>query len=267
VRSRALAASSLFVFVLSATPTPNLNALGAVLAGPPDTTWVEDKVGSDTLEGPFGATFYVNTEWSNQSDRDTIKNALVNDGFIGGFGRSFSRSTPDSYIVEDVKAFPDAAHAMSNYQWAQGYWHDPNDTANNVSTPSIPSSFGQRYTAGDWKAIDIYFTKANYVFTVSVGAKTDYLTDVAVGQAGKVYDFAPTRDVLQPNNSQSGASAASAGVLGVGAAVIILVIVVTAVVLILVARRRRVPAGHYATLSPDGNYWWDGTAWQPVVRR
>lgn len=265
--SRALAATSALMLVLSASPAPNLTALGAVLAGPPDKTWVEDKVSSDTLEGPFGATFYVNTEWSNQSDRDAIKNELVTDGFIGGFGRTFSRSTPDSYIVEDVKAFPDAAHAMANYQWAQGYWHDPSDTANNVSTPSIPSSFGQRYTAGDWKAIDIYFAKANYVFTVSTGAKTDYLTDVATSQAGKMYDFAPTRDVLQSNNSQSGPSAASAGVLSVGAAVIFLVIVVTAVVFIYVARRRRAPAGHYATLSPDGNYWWDGTAWQPVVRR
>ena len=263
MRSRGVAATSIFVFLLSATPAPNLTALGAVLAGPPDKTWVEDKVSSDTLEGPFGATFYVNTEWSTQSDRDAIKNELVSDGFIGGFGRSFSRTTPDSYIVEDVKAFPDAAHAMTNYQWAQGYWHDPSDTANNVSTPSIPSSFGQRYTVGAWKAIDIYFAKANYVFTVSAGAKTDYLTDVAIGQAGKVYDFAPTRDVLLSDNSQSSTSA----VLGVGVAVIILVIVITAVVLILVARRRRVPAGHYATLSPDGNYWWDGTAWQPVVRR
>ena len=40
---------------------------------------------------------------------------------------------------------------------------------------------------------------------------------------------------------------------------------VTAMVLLLVtgSRRRRAQA---ATISPDGNYWWDGSSWQPMTR-
>ena len=257
------------IVLVGPSPTPDLKQLGAILAGAPDSSWTEEHVSSDTLEGPFGATFYVNAEWSDQSDRDKIKAELVADGFIGGYGRTFDKAAPEAYIIEDVKAFPDATRAMANYQWAQAYFHDPSDTANNVATPAIPNSFGERYVNDPWHGIDIYFTKANYVYTVSVGGKTDYLPDVATAQASKVFAQAPSDDIFKSNAGGTGASSLPAAlVVGGGAAFVILAVVVVAVALIAATRRRRPPAGApQAMLSPDGNYWWDGTSWQPVTRR
>lgn len=255
--------------IFAPSPTPNLSALRGVLANAPDSSWVEAHPASDTLEGPFGATFYVTTEWSDQSTRDDIKNELLADAFLGGYGRTFDKVAAAEYITEDVKAFPDATHAMANYKWALNYFHDPNDVANNVSTPAIPNSFGGRYFSDPWHGIDIYFTKANYVFTVTVGAKSDYQNDLAVAQANAVYNFAPSRDVLHPSPAP-GASASTqstAAIVAGGAAFIVLVVVVAVVLLIVLTRRRRPAPAQQAMLSPDGQYWWDGTQWQPVSRR
>ncbi|HET7419716.1 MAG TPA: hypothetical protein VFL27_05005 [Candidatus Dormibacteraeota bacterium] len=262
------------VLAASPGPTPNLEPLGKILAGAPDAAWVEANPASDTLEGTFGATFYVDANWSDQATRDNVRSQLVADGFIGGYGRTFDRATPDGHIIEDVKAFPDAAHAMADWRWDLSTFHDATNPAMVVSTPAIPNSFGDRYLGGadsSWHGIDIYFTKANYVFTVTVGSTVDYLPDVAVAQSNAVYSFAPDHNVLPAPGSSVAATTSLTSALPViaGLAAFFVIVVVVAVTVIIVNGNRRgtAPPSPYAALSPDGNYWWDGTQWQPVVRR
>jgi hypothetical protein len=251
------------------TPAPDLTVLRSTLAGPPDSTWIELHPSSDTLEGTFDATYYVNTEWRDQSDRDSVRNQLMSDGFIGGYGRTFHKRSPDAYITEDVKVFPDSAHATSNWQWALNYFHDPSDTTNNIDIPAIPTSFGERYLHDPWHAIDIYFTKGNYEFTVTISANGQYMTDVATAQAASVYNFAPSHNVLAgaPKSSVGALSTHTLVLAGMVGIIVLLVVLASVLLLVIYTTRRRPPPAMRVMLSPDGNYWWDGTTWQPVTRR
>ena len=254
---------------LAATPSPNvdLNVLRTALAGAPDSSWEESAVGEDDLEGPFDAVQYVNASWSDQQTRDDVKGRLFFDRFVGGYGRVFYNQQLDAWIVEDVKAFPNAADAKSFWGWAKSEFQY--DTANTVATPDIPSSFGDKYVQGESHGIDIYFPKATYVFTVTVGSSVEHLTDIAKSQASSVYENAPTSNLLP------GTALPVAAHLGFGSgllpgvevvAVIAAVVTVAGMVaLFIVAMRRRQPQP-VSTISPDGNYWWDGTAWQPLTR-
>lgn len=263
--------AALPLMALAPTPAPDLNVLGTTLVNAPDSTWHEMTPALDTLEGSFDANFYVNAEWQDQADRDAISARLQADGFIGGYGRTFHRtSPPEAWITEDVKAFPDTTHALTHWGWANSYFHDPTDTANDVQTPAIPSSFGEKYTNSTWLAIDIYFTKANYVFTITVDSRPDYPVDLAVAQATAAYNFAPSRNVLA--GASRPASAHPAGLSSMlliggfaGAAVVIVALIAVAIVVVAYSRRSS-PMPMQTVLSPDGQYWWDGTGWRPVPR-
>ena len=259
------------VAAIAATPSPNLdlNVLRAALAAAPDSAWEESPIGGDDLEGPFDATSYVNAGWTDQQTRDDVRGRLAYDRFVGGYGRVFYNEQLDAFIAEDVKAFPNAADARSFWTWSRSEFH--NEDADAVATPEIPSSFGDKYTNGDWNAIDVYFPKGTYVFTVTVGSSVEPLVDIAQSQATAVYDYAPTWNLLPEAALPVAAHMGfGRGILPGLEAVAVVGAIITfagmAVLLIVGLRRRRPQLQPVSTLSPDGNYWWDGTAWQPLTR-
>jgi len=257
------------VTAYAATPSPNvdLNVLRAALASAPDPGWEESPIGGDDLEGPFDAVTYVNAGWTDQQTRDDIRSRLAYDRFVGGYGRVFYNERLDAFLIEDVKAFPNAADATSFWGWSRSEFHD--DDADAVATPEIPSSFGDKYTNGDWHGIDVYFPKGTYVFTVTIGSSVEPLVDIAQSQATAVYAYAPTWNLL-PETALPVAAHVGFGngiLRGLEVVVVIGAIITFAgmVVLLVVGLRRRHPQT-VSTLSPDGNYWWDGAAWQPLTR-
>ena len=91
-----------------------------------------------------------------------------------------------------------------------------------------------------------------------------------MAQSNAVYGSAPDHDVLSTSGSVGSVPVAAAPtlVIAVAAAVAVgLAVGIGALVFIAGRNRRRAVPGPYAALSPDGNYWWDGSSWQPVVRR
>ena len=79
------------------------------------------------------------------------------------------------------------------------------------------------------------------------------------------------------NTGVTGGGTASGGgdfsglwvVLGALAVYAAAVAIVTVTLIVIAARHRvprPVPVPVGAALSPDGHYWWDGTAWRPVTR-
>jgi len=95
-----LAAAPVGVAAASPSPTLDLSLLGTTLAGAPDPGWVEQVPRNNILQGQFDAARYVDVGWTEQSVRDTIRNRLLGDGFIGGYGRSFYKKSLDGWIVE-----------------------------------------------------------------------------------------------------------------------------------------------------------------------
>jgi hypothetical protein len=271
VAAAACIVSAVPVAALAATPSPDLTVLRTTLAGAPDNSWLEAGQRPGILEGTFDAVDYVNTEWTDdQAVRDSVRNQLLTDDFIGGYGRSFYKGTPRDWIVEDVKAFPDGVRAMSFWAWSKDYFHDPDNASTIVDNPSVPNSFGDEYSFDSgWHGIDIYFAKANYVFTVTVGSYSAYRSDEAKAQAVAVYSFAPSQNVLplsaQQVSTRLSARPALAVLEGIALAVGLIVLVSMVLLLVLTMRRRPVVSPQSA-LSPDGNYWWDGSRWQPRSR-
>ena len=265
-----LVAAPVGVAAASPSPTLDLSVLGTTLAGAPDPGWVEQIPRNNILQGQFDAARYVDVGWTEQSVRDTIRNRLLGDGFIGGYGRSFYKKSLDGWIVEDVAAFPDASRARSFWAWSKDYFHDPDNSSTVVDTPTIPDSFGDAYTGDqNWHGIDIRFPKATYVFTVTAGSYSAQMPALAKAQAIAVYDYAPSYNVLPASASLVAARGSMLGpaiaVLEVVALVAGLICVVGMLALVVLSARRRRPQPQ-TSVSPDGNYWWDGAGWQSMSR-
>jgi hypothetical protein len=263
------AAVPLAASAASPSPTVDLNVLRTALVDAPDANWDEAPLDPDTLEGPFDAASYVDLSWTDPGTRDDVRTRLAYDRFLGGYARSFYNATLDAWILEDIKAFPNQADAMSFWNWSMSEFHDAGELSTVVSIPSIPRSFGDKYRNGDVYGIDIYFPKATYVFTVTTGSRLQYLVDTAQNQATAVYVYAPSVNLLpsaalpvaaHPNQFSRQIAFVETMV------AIVAVVCVAAMVLLLVVAARRRPA-QAATISPDGNYWWDGGSWQPMTRR
>jgi hypothetical protein len=264
-----LASSSLVAVAASPSPAVDLNVLAAALAGPPDDAWAESPIEPDILEGPFDAASYVNLSWSDQPTRDDVRARLAYDRFVGGYARSFYNESTDALIVEDVKAFPNESDAQSFWRWSADEFHYADHPATVVSTPSIPSSFGDEYRTGEYYGIDIYFPKSTYVFTVSVNSPTQYLVDISQKQASAVYTQAPSSNLLPSAALPVAAHVTSfAGLIRVIEVMIVVVAVICvgAMAMLLVLGRRRSRAQAATMVSADGNYWWDGASWQPLTR-
>jgi hypothetical protein len=250
----------------SPSPSLDLTVLRTALVGAPDGSWDEAPVNPDYLEGPLDAESYVDASWTDQATRDDVRGQLVHNRFLGAYARSFYNVTLDAWIAEDIKAFPNAADATSFWTWSMGEFHEGSSTV--VSTPSIPSSFGDEYRNGDIYGIDIYFPKATYVLTVTTASRIQYLLDTSKTQATAVYAYAPSENLLPsaalPVAAHPNQFGRQIAFLETMVAIVAVVCVAAMVLLLVVSGRRR--TAYATTISPDGKYWWDGSAWQPITQ-
>jgi hypothetical protein len=270
VAAVAIALAAVPVSASGASPTPDPFVLRTALVDAPDVNWVESTPGaSQTLEGPFDAAYFVATAYDDQTTRDDVSKRLAFDGFLGGYGRTFEKVAARAWIIEEVKAFPDVAHALSFWGWYQINFHT--DPTTSVDTSVIPSSFGDDYLLSGFHGTQILFPKAAYVYSITLGSYPTYMTAGAVAQALAAYRHAPSAVPASPESNAVPAAATNrvSGLVAVGviSAAVGLVALIGVVVLIVLITRRRRPADPRAILSSDGNFWWDGTGWQPVARQ
>jgi hypothetical protein len=258
----------------AAGPSPDPEALQKMLVNAPDSAWVESVPGPNTLEGPFDAQSYALTVYDDAQTRTDVTQHLESSGFLGGYGRSFYKSSKKAWIEEDVKSFDTKAGALSFWSWMKSWLPEGADTTTPVvDTTAIPNSFGTEWLFAGFHATDTLFTKGAFMYDVVVGSDTDFTRTDALAQARSAFEFAPVGDapILQQNPTPLAPSLPPSSN-GVAIAVLAFVFLALGACLIgglvaaiILVRRRAAPPTR-TVLSPDGNYWWDGTTWQPVPR-
>jgi hypothetical protein len=257
----------------AAGPSPDPAALQKMLVNAPDSGWIESTPAPNTLEGPFDAQAFTTDVYVDSQTRTDVSQHLQNYGFLGGYGRTFYKASRKAWIEEDVKSFDTKSGAVAFWTWMKSWLPEGADTTTPmVDTSTIPNSFGTEWLLSGFHATDTLFTKGAYMYDIVVGSDTDYIRTDALAHARSAFEFAPAGDspvylqatplspsVPPPSNGFS-IAIASLVVLAFGASLI------AGLIAAIVLLRRRPVAPIRTVLSPDGNYWWDGSSWQPVPR-
>jgi len=258
----------------AAGPSPDPAALLKMLVNAPDGGWIESVPAANTLEGPFDAQTFTDYVYDDAQTRADVATHLDSYGFLGGYGRTFSKSSKKAWIEEDVKSFDTKAGAVSFWTWMKSWLPEGADTTTPVvDTTAIPNSFGTEWLLSGFHATDTLFTKGSFMYDIVMGSYTDFTRTDALAQARSAFEFAPAGDapVLEQNPTPL-APALPPPSNGMGVAILALVLLSLGACLIggliaaIILVRRRAAPPIRTVLSPDGNYWWDGTTWQPVPR-
>lgn len=229
--------------------------------------YVDDNDPAIPLRGQFNIDTYLS--WVNAPNAASEGSRLQHLGFVAGFGHVWMQKTSSHLLLEAVIAFSGASGAR---QWMSRSESLDKTDATYAHAIAI-DGLGAYYA---WHGADpsapeyadyVSFVKGNDFFIVIADSTFDDLGDTASVQSKSQFDSAPAYTVPPaqwPENSRRsflsypGALLAGFALLGVLA---FLAVVVIGVV-IWAYRPRSSPV----VLSPDGYYWWDGSAWRPVPR-
>jgi hypothetical protein len=259
---------------LAAGPSPDPAAMKKMLVNAPDGGWIESAPAPNTLEGPFDAQTFTTDVYDDAQTRTDVATHLQNYGFLGGYGRTFHKASSKAWIEEDVKSFDTKAGAVAFWTWMKSWLPEGADTTTPVvDTSAIPNSFGTEWLLSGFHATDTLFTKGAFMYDIVVGSDTDFIRADALNEARSAFEFAPAGDApIYQQAPQPLAPSAPPPANGMAAAIAALVFVSLGACLIggliaaiFLVRRRPTPPLR-TVLSPDGNYWWDGSSWQPVPR-
>ena len=284
--------------VALAAPSPS-PALSGLLVSPPGTGFVENKTGAGLLHGAFDAAGYAQTTAGAKASQ--TKQALDQDGFLTGFGRTWLSLKTGHGYVEFVMAFTGAKGAKTWLQ--QSELADKADPTfkNALTITGISSYYGARLVGNGIYADGYEFVKGNDTFLVSyISAKND-LGTIAATQAKRQYDAAPAYTIPPAQWPETtAANSATGAVRVIGGVVVAILIVGVIVAALLVTRSRRRPAlqtmpleetpaflapadvtapapvavpdavsppvpGGPFVMSEDRLAWWDGTAWRDAA--
>ncbi|HET7420217.1 MAG TPA: hypothetical protein VFL27_07535 [Candidatus Dormibacteraeota bacterium] len=265
--ARWLGAVALLIGVLISGSTAALAAtdLQSLLASPPSSDWVMSSAGSDILAGPFTAQSYGAYVDQSTGTPGRTASGLEADGFIAGYADAWIQTTTRDALAERVFEFRSSLGADD---WFSGVRVDSerlqSRTGDIPGAAQIPDSMGVVLTYSTGVQWRLDFRKGNLVFVVHADSFTagEDLSNLAVRQARTEYDAAPAGAVT----GLSGGSVFPGWILPVGGGIIATIFVATAGAILLIwsLGRRRGGAPHGVHVSPDGRYWWDGTAWQPT---
>jgi hypothetical protein len=255
----------------SPTPTPSLDS---VLAPPPSADYAEaDATSEYVMQGAFDAHGYsLKSSATNQAQ---VQASLERNGFVGGFGRTWVQRSTQHAIVQAVIAFNGALGAKRWLAAAQLSAKADANYQHPISVPGINNYYGA-HLAGNGVFTDSFgFVKGNDYFLVISGSAQDDLGNAGAMQAKAQYDFAPSYTIPPAQWSESVATPRGIDYqLGrlIGDLLLVAFLLSVAILVFAVIRRglrRPAPPTVTATaiqLSPDGNYWWDGTRWKDSNR-
>jgi len=237
--------------------------LSSLLADAPGFDWREAG-GSDpdVIEGPFTARSYGDFADKSSGTPGTTGSRLQGYGFNGGYGKEWQQLGSHDLLVERVFQFDSSSGATS---WYNDIKSGTESRASNQgaipAASAIPDSFSAVLKNADFpKQWRVDFLKSNLVFVVHTDSNTNDLASLAVSQAQKEYNNAPTSTVHLSTTPQTAAWVKPV-MYGVAAALLILLVGVVAVALVVSRRRTPAVAGAPIQLSPDGAFWWDGVRW------
>ena len=262
----AAAAVALIPLAAHASPSPS-PSLDRLLASPPSADFVEDTESSGTPIGAFDLPSYVS--FLDPPNPTPVESTLKREGFVAGYGKSWTQQSLNRGLVELVVAFAGGQGARR--------WLTANEAAAKsdefykgaITVNGLGAYYGVHYANPSGKAFAdvISFVKGNDFFVVGFVSSADNLGDAAGSQSKLQYDFAAADTIRPPDwpeNIRSSTSQIDAGKLSADVFVAVLVIGLFVWVWLRIRRNRRAAATAPPQMSPDGHYWWDGQAWREV---
>jgi hypothetical protein len=244
----AVAALALSPAAAWAAAVPSPATLRAALADPIDRNFIEADVGTaGTLEGPFDAESYASYNEVAGLDVQTAQSlvrSLRSNGFVGGYARQWYQPRAPEFLGELVMGFTRSSGASSiasaskiRYQQDQGFQSLVEPHLNKGAFAVTEFSGGYRWTV-------VIFQKGSDLFAVAQGSTGDFMTDSALAQARRAYDFAPSS--IGPS-AQSGSATGFAQyfrlIAAIGAMMLLVVATVAAVIVFVVRTPRPRPPG------------------------
>lgn len=273
-RAAAFAFASLLAFApltVHATSIPK-PSLDTVLAAPPSSDFSE--LATSQLHGKFTAHQWASLS-SNGAGATQTEATLNRDGFVDGFGKTWSQTSSDHYLIEVVMAFSGGRGAHSALSGMEASDKSDNSYKKADTVAGITPYYGAHFVDDTNQVIEDFFAfaKGNDVFGIAFVSSKDDVLDAATRQIQTQYSSAPGLTIPSaewPENTGPAASFPYA-VLGVAVGVIV---VAAGIAGFLLLRRQTPAAGSYATFAPplslqmsaDGNYWWDGEAWRDAAQ-
>ena len=262
----AAAAVALIPLAVAASPSPS-PSLDRLIASPPSADFAEDTESSGTPIGAFDLPSYLS--FLDPPNPTPVESTLKREGFVAGYGKSWTQQSLNRGLVELVVAFAGGQGARR--------WLTANEAAAKtdefykgaITVNGLGAYYGVHYANPSGKAFAdvISFVKGNDFFVVGFVSSADNLGNAAGSQSKLQYDFAAADSIRPadwPENMQSSRSQIDAGKLSADVFVAVLVIGFFVWVLLRIRRNRRGAATAPPQMSPDGRYWWDGQAWREV---
>ena len=242
----AVAALAMTPIAALAASSPSPAALRAALADPIDRNFIEADVGTaGTLEGPFDAESYASYYELAGLDVQTaqgLARSLRSNGFVGGYGRQWYQPRATEYLGELVMGFTRSSGASSIASASKIRYGKDQGFQSFVDPHLSKGSFAVTDSSGGYQWTVVIFLKGNNLFAVVQGSTDDFMTDQALAQARRAYDYAPT------NIGASGQSSSPTGfaqgfrlIAAVGLMLLLAVATVVAVIVFVVRTPRPRP--------------------------
>jgi hypothetical protein len=187
-----LALGAIAALTIAATPSPS-PALGSLLAAAP-AGFVEDTESAGTPIGEFDQGAYVS--YLSPDDPAATTTALQRDGFVRGFGKSWTHQETRAGFAEIVVAFGGGRGARAWLESTRANARQDQYYQGDLSVEGVGAYVGVRYAdpSSGARADVISFVKGNDFFLVGFVSGAD-MADAAVSQARVQYDFAAAESI------------------------------------------------------------------------
>jgi hypothetical protein len=269
--SRRLLPELLAVAALIAAVPPQPPALSTLLASPPSADFVEDTEPEGIPIGQFDAGAYV--EYLQPEDQSTTVQALKKDGFVVGFGKSWTAQSDGRVLAELVVAFNGGRGARNWLATSEAMARANQYYAGDIAVDGIGRYVGVHYAEPKAPAYAdvVMFVKGNDFFLVGFESRAADLGDAVAAQSRLQYEFAAPASIPPaqwPENANA-SSRPPIALFMIAMAGLSVIVAAVAVAVVLWLNRREgagamaeAPAG--AIRSDDGKLWWDGKEWRPA---